>query len=247
MDPGANKKPDWENFDDNLALKDAYYNGTATLTARRTTPLIECEKTWVAQTGASLAIGDMTALPSDPKSSRQGWDKNPFFFQFSSGNATKFAGDLDKFWTVDFKSSTSQFLWGQAWTLNSTKSGDGFDISGRYTTKKLNSVNNFFYSSADCISNDVPVINEAWNIVMTGHVSPQSASLKIVMDIGLNDTTTLEFSGAAWSAGPKLVVTGVQIATEGMLEGSTSAATLRILSPVGASVVALLTFLLWLQ
>ncbi|KAH8716989.1 hypothetical protein GQ44DRAFT_762420 [Phaeosphaeriaceae sp. PMI808] len=217
MDPGANKKPDWQNFDDNLALKDAYYNGTASLTARRTGANIECEKTWVPQSEASLAIGDMAVLPSDPKSSRQ-----------DSGNATKFMGDSDRFWTIDFKSSTSQFLWGQAWTLNSTKSGDGFDISGRYTTKKLNSVNSLFYQSSKCVSTRAPVINLNWNIVMTGHVSPQSANLKIVMDIGMNDTTALEFSGTLWAAGPKVVVTGSQIATEGMLKGTTSAATVRI-------------------
>lgn len=167
-----------------------------------------------------LRVGSTGKVPGTNRT-RSEYDSNPFYFLLTYFNpkgawdnsTSKFdtAGDV---WLV---SSQSFYQYGQHWTLNSTKNGDGWDIAGELTSHKyadnmglwyrIGKCDNF-YKSWDFKTSFLIKDCSALSVTLTGRLTPEKANLKVTAQTFSqpgNPYIDYYFSGTA-IPGPKLVL-----------------------------------------
>lgn len=188
-----------------------------------------------------LRIGS-TGVISGTNRTRSEYDNNPFYmlltwFYPALDNKTENADTAGDVYMV---SSQSWYEYGQHWTLNSTKSGDGFDITGKLTTHKYADNQgiwyrigacNSFYTSWDYKSSFLIADCNVLHMELTGHISPEKAEIKVTAQVhGQPGNPTLDytFTGNV-IAGPKLLTSETNPVTDGKLNitgpgGKTNAA-----------------------
>jgi hypothetical protein len=123
-------------------------------------------------------------------------------------------------------SSNSFFYWGQYWTLDAVKNGDGFDISGNLTTTKAGGETDLLINfPPGCPEGSTGVSYEKSPLVasdqvsMAGHVSSQVANVIFTISnfsmrddgngqqIQLPGELKFNFTGVWWADGAALVTT----------------------------------------
>lgn len=187
----------------------AWYNGTTTLTL--TGNPNECPDVTFGPLKNDFGIGGMT-LPGNSSLDRTTFDTNPFYFSFPS----KSGKDL----RISFESSSDEYYdETQFWDVQATKAGDGYDITGQWIGTRP-SENNYYHPTTDCWNggdfwpnNGEKSSGETWHWDLTGHVSPDSASVTIDMTWitqpdGIEWHTIIRYNGTAWTKGPRLVTSG---------------------------------------
>jgi hypothetical protein len=141
-------------------------------------------------------------------------------------NKTDCEGTALCFPRFETNSSSSFFYWGQYWTLDAVKSGDGFDISGNLTTTKAGGGTDLVINfPPGCPDGSTGVRYEKNPLVasdqvsMTGHVSSEIANVIFTISnfsmrddgngeqINLPGQLKFNFTGVWWSDGAGLITT----------------------------------------
>ncbi|KAK5049435.1 hypothetical protein LTR84_004364 [Exophiala bonariae] len=187
----------------------AWYNGTTTLTL--TGNPSECPDVTFEPLKNDFGIGGVT-VPGNASLDRSKYDTNPYYFNFPS----KTGKDI----RVSFESSSDYYYdETQFWDLQATKSGDGYDLTGQWIGTRP-SDNNYYHPTTACWNggdfwpnNGEKSSGETWHWDLTGHISPDSASVTIDMTWitqpdGIEWHTIIHYNGTAWTKGARLVTSG---------------------------------------
>jgi hypothetical protein len=208
-------------------ILDSYYNGTYSFTltppqGNSSCPTIESKQL----TNQYIRIGPN----SRDGHSREGYDKNPFYFQFGnykSAGETRCAFAANKAF-IGFQSSNDDLVITQPWNLDVPKLNSGsWELTGKMGQVEAGFGNYFHYAVNDTgadkgypktcnrqfTQHALTLLDEA---TMTGNVGVSDAKL----DFSFTDSITGyavkgSFEGKIWDKGPKLVMSGDNIMTTG--------------------------------
>lgn len=161
-----------------------------------------------------FAIGGMV-LPTDTSITRSPWDTNPFFF-YMDGDGPDMSNSTTGF-DIQFESSTSTYVYGQAWTLASTKEGEGFRLTGSITTDHVNDINRYTDylpcagASGEPMKTYSGFMSKSANIQMNGLVTADTANIEWVFAGNEGGETRAYTFEGSWDSGSSVVTTGSDI------------------------------------
>jgi hypothetical protein len=211
-----------------MEVFDVYYNGTFTITltpSASNNSVLGCP-TLTSQTipNAFLRLGPQT----NHNVTRSSYgDNNTYYFHFGRSLPDEKCPYTANKAFVNFESSNDNLDHGQIWTLNQKKSGDTFALDGSLTSTAA-SYNNFFNYVVNTTGSDAPyksgcpptfsikTLLANSGTKMNATVSAAAASMAFEFtDPKTGYTIQGSFEGKHWEQGPKLLLTGEQISTEG--------------------------------
>ncbi|KAH7112935.1 hypothetical protein B0J11DRAFT_183829 [Dendryphion nanum] len=199
---------------------DAVYNGTSWMEARPVGNNGCSRQSQNSTYQYQLRVGSTGRIEGTNRT-RSEYDANPFYLFLTYfnprgawDNSTSNQTTAGNIWIV---SSQSFYEYGQHWTLNSTKNGDGWDIAGELTTHKYADNLGLWYRIGNCAN-----FYKSWEYktsflikdcnaitaTLTGRLTPERAELKITTQTFSqpgNPEVDFYFSGTA-NSGPKLVL-----------------------------------------
>ena len=200
-----------------MSRYNAWYNGSTTITL--TGNPNECPSETLGPISNALGIGGMN-VPGNSSLDRSIYDKNPFYFTMPSVSG--------KNMSAKFQSSNDYYIdETQSWRLSSSKSGDGYDVTG-YWIGTLPTENWYYQQGTKCWDggDQYPTTGsksngENWHWNVTARLTPESATWTFDQTWFDKDDvewhTLIKFDGQAYTDGPRLVTTGDAPTTEGCL------------------------------
>jgi len=154
----------------------AWYNGTTSVTHGGSGG--DCPDTTTFKTVKNaFAIGGIT-VPGNDSLTRAAYDKNPYYIWFPHATGAEIS--------IEVQSSSDQWYTElQHWELGATKSGDGYDLTGKFIGE-VPSSNWFYWPGTDCREGgDIWPSSgykngDEWGWTISGRVTPESADIEIL-------------------------------------------------------------------